>query len=175
MADTPPTKGLIARLLAAATGPAGVRAADMQGMPPGLVWTSLHYLTKRGELHKAKLRGNRVHYFACPKAAAEFAAANQDLYVRAERVRAPIEQAEDRVAGTNGARAQRRDEALRLRINAHAARADQAPAVRITYGPTPTEGPLSGTCPADRPLVLRAGALDYQRHMNKYRTAGGSQ
>lgn len=167
--------GLMAQLRQAATGPAGVRAVDVQGFEVHRVSSALWHLASRGELHRASLGWKRLHYFACPEKAAAFERENQERYVPPSRVLAPVERAEDRSAKTGTARAQRHDarqhETQRLRANAAPAPAAERPPVRITYGPRPTVGPLAGDCPADKPLVLRAGALDYQRYMVKHRHA----
>lgn len=167
-----PETGITAYLREAIKSPRGVHAPEVQGWPTHRVNSTLWLLCSRGEAFKADLGHKRVHYFASQEDAAAFQAAHQARHVPPRILRAPIEVAEDRAARTGSARGkahERQQDRQRLRINATAAPLDaNRPPPRITYGPTPTTGPLSGLCPADRPLVMRAGALDYQRHMAKH-------
>lgn len=166
--------GLMAKLREAGKGPAGVRAVDVQGYVTTKVSSALWHLAQIGDLHRAKLGPKRMHYFSCPLAAAAFVAANAQRYVAPQTVRPPVEQAEDRAAKPGSPRALRHG-AQRLRTNAAAAEGTERADPPIQYGPCPTFGPMAGNCPADRPLVMRAGALDYQRHMAKHRSPEAGQ
>lgn len=168
--------GLMAYLLEAAKGPQGVHAPDVQGWPTARVSSSLWLLGSLGQVFKARLGHRKVHHFATAEAAQAFEAAHAHRYVAPQPLRPAVEMAEDRAALRGSARSMRGQAAAeKLRANAVALPAAERAPVVMTYGPTPTTGPLSGHCPPDRPLVLRAGALDFRRYMTKHQAHGMQQ
>ena len=167
-----PQPGLLAHLRRAATGPTGVRSVDVQGWTVQRVSAALWHLAHLGQLHRANLGHKRMHFFDCQARAAAFEADNRHKYVAPQMVKPMIEQSHDLCAKPGSARSQRQEV---QRARASGTQATERGPVRITYGPCPTVGPMAGSCPPDRPLIMRPGALDYQRHMAKHRSQEAGQ
>lgn len=166
---------LVDHLLKLAERPTGVNADDVQGFTLHNTRTRLCDMVRRGQLVRVRCTPKHIRYFRTQEAADRYA--NAVLQHHHSERRPPPAPAAVAKAETRRGRAA---EGPAINPAEHAvalqpyASSQVVAGVRITKGHEP-RGLLAGHAPPDRPLPLRPGALDYQRHMAKYRPPMGAE
>ena len=167
--------GITAWLRAEAATGRALRAADLQcerWSTTDIAKTMCH-LACTGKLFRAKLAFKQVYYLATPELADAYVAEHQAAYLARLAADLAAKQ-QGRLAAPAPApvsplrRAKRKPGPPQRAPAVWAADAEAEPRTMppVIYCPSPITAQRA--CPPDRPLVLRAGALDYRRFMAKH-------